>query len=138
VLVAQYDSASGLAGYFGYRAEHQRIAEAHQALEATKRQVEATIASDKAQLKAVSSQLAAQLAASDATATLVESFLRQFEAGRKSWLDVLNEQREASDNAVQAITVKRTYWLANVKLALDAMYWHRLGAVVALDQGVDK
>jgi outer membrane protein TolC len=138
LLVAEYSSTSGLAGYFGYRAQSQRVDETHRQLDATKRQVEATLASDKAQLAAVSSQLAAQLAASDAASTLVDSFLRQFEAGRKSWLDVLNAQREASDNQVQAITVKRTYWLANVKLALDAMYWHRLGAVVAIDQGTMK
>jgi adhesin transport system outer membrane protein len=32
----------------------------------------------------------------DATTSVIESYLRQYAVGKKSWLDVLNAQREAT------------------------------------------
>ena len=66
------------------------------------------------------------VAAAESAQALVDSFRRQFEVGRKSWLEVLNAQREANDAVLQAITVRRNLWVANARLALQGLYWRRL------------
>jgi adhesin transport system outer membrane protein len=35
----------------------------------------------------------------------VESFVRQFQAGKRSWVDVLNSQREATQAALSYVDV---------------------------------
>ena len=40
----------------------------------------------------------------------LQSFLRQYDAGRKSWMDVLNIQREVSDTRLQ-LEQARAAWL---------------------------
>lgn len=136
VLALGFDTNNGVAGYLSYRAEKQRIDAYKARLDALTRQIEATLDADRAQLDATTAQLGIQYEAVQATNALVESFMRQFEAGRKSWLEVLNAQREANEIVLQSITVRRNYWYANSKLALDSMRWHRLNADVVI--GTDR
>ncbi len=128
LLVFSYQSSTGVQGFLGYRAEKARIDAAQAQLLAAQQQVDATLQIDRAQLTAVTAQLQSQFDAAQSSALLVLSFARQFEAGRKSWLELLNAQREANDLAVQSINLRRQFWTANAKLALDAMYWEHLGA----------
>lgn len=134
LLVAQFQSNNGLSGFFGYRAERQRLEAAKARMVAADREVAATLEVDRAQLSALGAQLEVQYDAAKSTTTLVDSFIRQFEAGRRSWLEVLNAQREANDNLLQSIALRSNYWYANEKLALDSMYWSRLGAEVVDDE----
>lgn len=133
LLVFSYQSSTGVQGFLGYRAEEERIAAAEARLLAAQQQVEATLQIDRAQLTAVTAQLQSQFDAAQSSALLVLSFARQFEAGRKSWLELLNAQREANDLAIQSINLRRQFWTANAKLALDAMYWKHLGAELVSD-----
>lgn len=133
LIALTFDTNNGIAGYLGYRAEKQRIDAYEARLEAIKRQIEATLDAGRAQLEATAAQLSVQYDAVQATSALVDSFMRQFEAGRKSWLEVLNAQREANEIVLQSITVRRNYWYANSKLALDSMRWHRISADVVVD-----
>src|SRR3546814_10088876 len=71
-----------------------------------------TVKIDKTQVLGTAAQLEVQYEAANSTTALVESYLRQFEAGRKSWLEVLNAQREANDNLMQSIAVRKNYWYA--------------------------
>lgn len=135
LLVASYQTTNGVQGLFGLRAEQRRLDAAVANLKATDREIGSTIDVDRAQLKAASAQLASQLDAADAMSNLVESFMRQFEAGRKSWLELLNIQREWNDAVLLSVTFKRDYWYANEKLALDSMYWNQLGARLLHDTG---
>ncbi len=128
LLVAQFQSNNGLRGYLGYRAEKQRLDAARARADAVEREIEATIEVGRTQLAATAMQLQVQAQAATAASALVDSFMRQYEAGRKTWLEVLNAQREANENLLQSIGLKRNYWYANAKLALEGMYWHRLGA----------
>ena len=133
LLVFSYQSSTGVQGFLGYRAEKERIEAAQARLLAAQQQVDATLQIDRAQLTAVTAQLQSQYDAAQSSALLVLSFARQFEAGRKSWLELLNAQREANDLAVQSINLRRQFWAANAKLALDAMYWKHLGAELISD-----
>ena len=127
LLVLQFQTANGLRGLRGYRAEQQRVLAARSRVDATTQRLNATLLVNRAQLRTIATQLAIQQQAADASTRLVDSFMRQYEVGRKSWLEVLNAQREAHEILLQNVAVKRSYWLANCKLALDALYWHRLG-----------
>lgn len=133
VIALGFDTNNGVAGYLSYRAEKQRIDAFKARLDALTRQIEATLDADRAQLDATTAQLGIQYEAVQATSALVESFMRQFEAGRKTWLEVLNAQREANEIVLQSITVRRNYWYANSKLALDSMRWDRLSPDVVVD-----
>jgi outer membrane protein TolC len=135
LFVLSFQTNNGVQGLFGYQAERQRIAAVQAQLRAADQDVTSTLAIDKAQLAAVGAQLEVQYEAAKSSSALVDSFIRQFEAGRKSWLEVLNAQREANDAMIQSITVRRNYWMASEKLALDGMYWDRFGAEIISDTG---
>lgn len=126
ILALQFQTSNGLRGFIGAQAGEQRVEAAKASADAVNQQVIATIKVDQAQLNAASLQLLVQQQATDAANSLVDSYLRQFDVGRRSWLDVLNVQREAHEYMLQSIALKRSYWYYNGKLALDAMYWNRL------------
>lgn len=132
LVVAQFQSNNGVRGFLGYKAEQQRLDSAKANADAVLREIAATVEVGRTQLATSAMQLLVQAQAADASSALVDSFMRQYEVGRKTWLEVLNAQREANENFLQSINLKRNYWYANAKLALDAMYWHRLGAGAAL------
>jgi outer membrane protein TolC len=101
---------------------------ARRALSTVQRDIANRIRSARAERDASAAAFRAQAAAAASAVELVQSFLRQFKVGRKAWLEVLNAQREAHDALLQVAAVKRNYWLANLRLALQGMHW---GAVSA-------
>lgn len=126
MLVLQYQTNNGLAGYRSYQAETERLAATEASVETARQAIEAQIAVARAQWVTASAQLELQRLAADSATELVDSFLRQFEAGRKTWLEVLNAQREANETLVAQIGVKQSLWLANARLALQTLHWRRL------------
>lgn len=129
VLVMGFQSNNGLRGMQAYQADLERVKAAKARLTAVDREVSAIIEVDRAQLRAAEVQIEAQAAAAESAAALVESFARQYEVGRKSWLEVLNAQREANDALLQVSVLKRNYWYYTAKLSLDTMNWDRLSPV---------
>jgi adhesin transport system outer membrane protein len=127
-LVLEYSTESGLRGLRGAQAEGQRVEAARRALSTVQRDIANRIRSARAERDASAAAFRAQAAAAASAVELVQSFLRQFKVGRKAWLEVLNAQREAHDALLQVAAVKRNYWLANLRLALQGMHW---GAVSA-------
>lgn len=127
LFVLQFQTTNGLRGFRGLQAEEQRVEGAKARLEAAKREVHTALITARAQLIAASAQLLVQEQAVAASDMLVESFTRQFEVGRKSWLELLNAHREAQEARLQFVGIKRNYWLANNRLALDGLYWHHVG-----------
>lgn len=136
LLVMQFQSSNGVAGAFSYAAEQQRIDAFKARLAAVEREITSTLEADRTQVLATAAQLEVQYEAAQAANALVDSFIRQFEAGRKSWLEVLNAQREANDILLQSTNLRRNYWLANAKLALDSMNWEWFGAELVDDSTV--
>jgi adhesin transport system outer membrane protein len=111
VLEASMDGF-GLVAKPRLAAEVERIAAAQENLEAAKsettRRLTGLLSDRQTQQLLVSANESAVQAIEDTLA----SFLRQYDAGRKSWVDVLNTQREVSDARQQLQTV-RSAWQEN-------------------------
>jgi adhesin transport system outer membrane protein len=66
----------------------------------------------------------------EATGSVVESYLRQYAVGKKSWLDVLNAQREATQAKNTLVDYEVLYLtsLYRLKIILNEINPNRLGA----------
>lgn len=128
LLALEYETGNGLRGYQNARAQHERGRAAQHRVEAARRQVIADLNVARSKVTSAIAQRRAQAAAVAATDHLLDSFLRQFEVGRKSWVEVLNASREANETVQQAILAERDFWKANARLALDSMAWGLLVA----------
>lgn len=125
-LVLEYTSSEGLRGFSSLKAVNQRLNAARQDLAFARRDVRDTISSAKAERDIALMQFDAQVDAAKSAVKLVGSFLRQFKVGRKAWLEVLNSHREAHEALLQISNIKRSYWSANIRLALQGMLWVRV------------
>ena len=97
----------GLAGYYRVEGNQARIAAASEDLELSKVEVRQKMARLLADRDLQQQALQIQETVSASMEKTFESFVRQYDAGRKSWLDVLNTQRELSD-ARQQLQSART------------------------------
>lgn len=131
LLVMQFQSGNSLKGLQAYRGDQARLEASKASLKAAEREIVAQIEIDLAQLRAASLQISAQEDAAASAVALVDSFLRQYEVGRKTWLEVLNVQREANEALLQTILMKRNYWYYSAKYLLDSMQWDRLSPAPA-------
>jgi adhesin transport system outer membrane protein len=97
LLVLQFSPDAGLSSYSGYQAAQSRVdsvlAQAAADENEARLRARANWAEHQSSRRQVA-ELEPQVAALDSTTS---SFMRQFEAGRKSWLEVLNTQREVLD-----------------------------------------
>jgi len=125
-LVVGYTFGSGYSAYNTWQAQKTRVQTLKEQLTAQRRLVDSTRDALALQLSSTSSQYALQRQAVDSTTALVESFLRQFQAGRSSWVDVLNAQREAHEQEIDLISARKDYYLAATELALENMDWQAL------------
>lgn len=106
-LVLQLVPEPGLASYSGAQAAASRVDAARAQLESEENDLGLRARTQWAEYAAARAQVGEiepQVAALEAAAS---SFMRQFEVGRKSWLDVLNTHREAID-ARLALSQART------------------------------
>jgi adhesin transport system outer membrane protein len=92
----QFQPGAGLAVASSISAAKQRKQSARDSLEAEKRELRRQIKTAWNEYTSVSFQLEPSKMLVDATTSVVESYLRQYAVGKKSWLDVLNAQREAT------------------------------------------
>lgn len=95
-LSFQFQSGAGLSAISGVQAAVARKAASQQELETLDRQLASLAASTLNELDALQAQVGPAQALQAGTAEIVESYLRQYQVGRKNWLDVLNAQREKS------------------------------------------
>lgn len=108
-LVLQYLPDAGFASYSGYRAAASRIEAAQAQVDADENDLRLRARSNWSDHAATSLQVGdfeEQLKALEAAS---QSFMRQFEAGRKSWLEVVNTFLEVIDARItlsQAITAR--------------------------------
>ena len=125
-IVLQYQSDNGIKAYQAWRSGEQRVDGARAALDTVRLEVTSAINLAKAEISASTAQLGYQSEAVLASDAVIDSFLRQFEAGRKSWLEVLNAQREDLDTRMAQVQQRRSLWQANTRLALHGLYWDNL------------
>lgn len=125
-LAFEFQTDSGFRGYQAYRGSQQRILGARAALDAARRDVASAIAVAQAEHSSAKAQLGYQAQAVRTTEAFVQSSLRQFEAGRKTWVEVLNAQREAHETRLTQVQQYKVMWSANIRLALLGLYWEQL------------
>lgn len=125
-IVLQYQSDNGLKAYQAWKSGEQRVDGARAALDTARLEVTSAINLARAEIYASTAQLSYQSEAVVASDAVIDSFLRQFEAGRKSWLEVLNAQREALDTRMAQVQQRRSLWQANTRLALHGLYWENI------------
>lgn len=107
LFVLQFTPEPGLASYSGYQGARSRLDAAVAQLDADENDVRLrarTHLADYAASRVQVSEIEPQVSALDVASG---SFARQFEAGRKSWLEVLNTHRETVD-AKLALSRART------------------------------
>lgn len=95
-LSVQFQPGVGLSVASSVTAAKQRKQSALDTLEAEKRDLSRQIKSAWNEYTSVSIQLEPSKKLVEATNSVVDSYLRQYAVGKKSWLDVLNAQREAT------------------------------------------
>lgn len=110
VLSAQTNNA--LAGYQGLKAARSRVAASELRVAAAKRSIQDLQLIANTRRQAALSQQAARDAAVVSSNNQRESYFRQFQAGRKSWLEVLNAEREANQVELEAVETLFQYWSA--------------------------
>ena len=97
LLVLQYTPDSGFASYSGAQAAESRIDSALAQVAADENDARLRARANWAEHIAARRQVAELEPQVKALDEATSSFMRQFEAGRKSWLEVLNTQREVLD-----------------------------------------
>lgn len=97
-LGMRYSPGAGFSNFAEAQAIGTRIASAEQAVEAAMREMQQTLQNDREEFVNARTRIAA-LEKSVASSDLVlESYQRQFQAGRKQWQDLLNQVRELAQN----------------------------------------
>lgn len=112
----------------GAKSQHQAaLAE----VEVQSRAVSEQVLSDYALAASAESRLEALKASLDAAGQVSESYGRQFLAGRKTWLDVMNAARELAQTEIQIADIQSTQVVVTWRLAI---YTQGIAAVTGMPQ----
>lgn len=127
VVGFQYAPGAGFSSYALARASQERVNSIRQSQEAAKREVIESLQVDYQQFASARDREKALVAAVDGAIIVKESYERQFVAGRKSWLDVLNAVRELDQYQAQLVTARVNFIAAyyRLKLGLGLLPWQR-------------
>lgn len=97
LLAVDYQSGAGLATQAEYLARLSRVDALRAEAEAQRRELEFVASAIWLQRATLTEQKESIEGLVASSVDTVESFMRQFDAGRRSWLDVLNAERELFD-----------------------------------------
>jgi adhesin transport system outer membrane protein len=106
---------SSLSGIAGAKSQHQAaLAE----VEVQRLSVSEQVLADYALATSLESRLDPLKASMDAAGEVAKSYDRQFLAGRKSWLDVMNAARELAQTETQLADIQSAQIIATWRLAI--------------------
>lgn len=94
----RYSPGAGFANFAEAKAIGTRISSSEQSVEAAIREMQQTLQNDREEFINARSRIAALERSVDSSALVLESYQRQFQAGRKQWQDLLNQVRELAQN----------------------------------------
>ncbi|MBI4293741.1 MAG: TolC family protein [Betaproteobacteria bacterium] len=100
LLVAEMQTGAGLSALSGVEAAIARRDAARQQRETALRDLKERVSMDWDELAAARKRLENARLASSSSKEVYESYTRQYTAGRKTWLDVLNTVRESTQSEV--------------------------------------
>jgi adhesin transport system outer membrane protein len=119
---------STLSNIDGSKAQYQAAVDE---IDTQSRTLKEQIMVDYAQARALEGRLVAIRASMEAAAQVSEAYGRQFLAGRKSWLDVMNVTRDLTQSEVQLSDSQATLVLLTWRLAIITQ---GLSAIVGINQ----
>jgi adhesin transport system outer membrane protein len=114
----EFQSGAGLSARAGVQAAVSRKEASQQELETLERNLTAQVSAGLSELDALEAQLEPSTALLAGTTEVVESYLRQYQVGRKNWLDVLNAQREKTQALYSDADTRFGYQLSKVRLMI--------------------
>lgn len=114
-----YDPGAGLSNLSLAKASESRVQSLLQAKEAARRGVLETIQTQYQQFASAKDQELSLVAAVAGAQIVVSSYRRQFIAGRKSWLEVLNAVREHTQYQAQLVDARSSIIATYYKLQVD-------------------
>ena len=94
----RYSPGAGFSGLAEAMALSTRIDSQDQLVEAALREIQQTLQSDREEFANARSRLVALERSVEGSTLVLESYVRQFQAGRKSWQDLLNAARDLAQN----------------------------------------
>ena len=132
-IAMTFEPGAGFSTLATSRATQARVQSYQQNVEAARRVVLENVQTQFQQLMSAQSRANTLLLAVDGAKIVTASYQRQFIAGRKSWLEVLNAVREQSDYQAQLVQNNALLLSAfyNLQVELGNLPWQ---AQVAVDQ----
>jgi adhesin transport system outer membrane protein len=97
-LGMRYSPGAGFSSYAEAKAIATRMDGAQQSVEAAIREMQQTLQNDHEEFVNARSRMAVLEKSVASSALVLESYQRQFQAGRKQWQDLLNQVRELAQN----------------------------------------
>lgn len=98
----EFQSGAGLGALASTREAQSRLDSIRHTREAARRELIEAVAADWGDLQALEAQIGGMREQVESSTSVYESYVRQHAVGRKSWLDVLNAQREAVNARIEA------------------------------------
>ena len=115
-LQVEYAPGAGFSARSSIAAARARQRGADLAVEAERRSITTQLDITWSELQAAYKQRVPAQRLVDATSQVVDSYLRQYTVGRKSWLDVLNAQREATQAKYTLVNAETSLMSAHYRL----------------------
>ena len=119
----QVQTGGGLSNFANVRAAVSKKTAAVEAIEAHDRRLTQSVRTSWAESLALTEQVEPVRKLLLGSEEIVASYLRQFQVGRKNWLDVLNAQREKTQAEYSFSDLEYPLMLSSVRLLLLAGRW---------------
>lgn len=109
---------AGLSNLSNLEAATEQMAVAQTDIESQERQLREQVTTDFEQIQSIAARRKPLVSALDSARTVFASFERQFNAGRKSWLDLMTAARELSSAEIQVAELNGTELMIAWRLSL--------------------
>jgi adhesin transport system outer membrane protein len=117
-LSLQFSPGPGLSARSAAAAARSRLENSLQNSVVFERQLEQQVRTTLAELEALTQQVEPARLLVTATEDVVDSYLRQYQIGKKNWLDVLNALRESAQAHYSALDVSSSTQLLQLRVML--------------------
>jgi adhesin transport system outer membrane protein len=122
-LAVKMESNGGLSSLALADAAAARRQASEYRVAAARREVQEAVGLDIVENRSSRTRMASTVAAAESTARVTESLLRQFVAGRRTWLDVMNAVREGVAAKAALVQVESSAMASAARLQLRTCAW---------------
>ena len=122
-VVAQAQTGGGLSPLAAAQAATARRETAEFQVTVAEREAREKVSLDLVENQAAKARFASTSVAAASTLNVTNSFLRQFVAGRRTWLDLMNAVREAVEARVALVEVENSAMASAARLRLRTCQW---------------